>query len=74
MIFRRDRAALAGRVRGAGFGRCKGIAIALVVIFVSSLAAAGSRFGPGDVRGAAGAEGDRAVRAGIAAHGCGRYR
>ena len=43
MIFRRDRAALAGRVRGAGFGRCKGIAIALVVIFVSSLAAAGCR-------------------------------
>jgi hypothetical protein len=43
MIVRRERAALAGRVRGAGLGRCKGIAIALVVIVVSSLAAAGCR-------------------------------
>jgi hypothetical protein len=43
MIVGRDHAAIAGPARGAGLGRCKGIAIALAVIFVSSLAAVGCR-------------------------------
>jgi hypothetical protein len=43
MITRRDHAALAGRARGAGLGRWTGIATALAVISVSSLAAVGCR-------------------------------
>ena len=43
MIVGRDRVSRARRARGVGHARCKGIAIALVVIVVSSLAAAGCR-------------------------------
>jgi len=43
MIARRDHAALAGRACGAGLGRWTGIATALAVISVSSLAAVGCR-------------------------------
>jgi hypothetical protein len=43
MIVWLDHAALAGRARGAGLGRCTGIVTALAVISVLSLAAVGCR-------------------------------